>query len=188
MARGLTLALLSPLSTRELLTGKAVGNGLIAVGTAFVVVVVAFVLFPDGSPWLWLSLPPGLVATYAIAAPGAAALSAIFPRAVDLNSIGRGSNAHGLAGLLGLLLFVASGLPASPHRPRHCGLPSPAGTDARRDGRVVWARDPHQPGAVWWRGGAVRSAAGESRDCGVVNPEPTAIVSDPPTTTCPEQT
>jgi hypothetical protein len=109
---GLTLALLSPLSTRELLAGKAVGNGLIAVGTGLVVLVVAFVLFPDGSPWLWLSLPPGLTATYAIAAPGAAALSAIFPRAVDLNSIGRGSNAHGLAGLLGLLLFGMSGLPA----------------------------------------------------------------------------
>ena len=31
---GLTMALLSPLSTRELLAGKAVGNGLIAVGTA----------------------------------------------------------------------------------------------------------------------------------------------------------
>ena len=88
------------------------GNGLIAVGTGLVVVLVAFVLFPEGSPWLWLSLPPGLAATYAIAAPGAAALSAIFPRAVDLNSIGRGSNAHGLAGLLGLLLFAASGLPA----------------------------------------------------------------------------
>jgi hypothetical protein len=109
---GLTLALLSPLSTRQLLAGKAVGNGLIAVGTGLVVVLVAFVLFPEGSPWLWLSLPPGLAATYAIAAPGAAGLSAIFPRAVDLNSIGRGSNAHGLAGLLGLLLFAASGLPA----------------------------------------------------------------------------
>jgi hypothetical protein len=109
---GLTLALLSPLSTRELLAGKAVGNGLIAVGTGLVVVLVAFVLLPDGSPWLWLSLPPGLAATYVIAAPGAAVLSAIFPRAVDLNSIGRGSNAHGLAGLLGLLLFAASGLPA----------------------------------------------------------------------------
>jgi len=109
---GLTLALLSPLSTRELLAGKAVGNGLIAVGTGLVLVLVAFALFPEGSPWLWASLPPGLISTYAIAAPGAAGLSAIFPRAVDLNSIGRGSNAHGLAGLLGVLLFGAAGLPA----------------------------------------------------------------------------
>ena len=39
----------------------------------------AFVLFPGGSPALWLSLPPALVATYALAAPGAAALSADLP-------------------------------------------------------------------------------------------------------------
>jgi chromate transport protein ChrA len=31
---------------------------------------------------------------------------------VDLNSIGRGSNAHGLAGLLGLVAFVASAAPS----------------------------------------------------------------------------
>jgi len=110
---GLTLALLSPLRTGELLAGKAVGNGLVAGGPALVVVIVAFVLFPGGSPALWLSLPPALVATYALAAPGAAALSAVFPRTVDLNSIGRGSNAHGLAGLLGLLIFVAAGLPGA---------------------------------------------------------------------------
>lgn len=109
---GLTLALLSPLGTRELLAGKAVGNGLIAGGPAVLVVIVSFVLFPGGSLALWLTLPPALVATYALAAPGAAALSALFPRTVDLNSIGRGSNAHGLAGLLGLLLFVAAGLPS----------------------------------------------------------------------------
>ncbi len=169
---GLTLALLSPLSTRELLAGKAVGNGLIAVGTGLVVVVVAFVLFPEGSPWLWLSLPPGLAATYAIAAPGAAALSAIFPRAVDLNSIGRGSNAHGLAGLLGLLLFADVRAAGHSHRARHGGRPPPAGTDAGRDAGVVWSRRPRQPGTVWCRGAAVRSTAGKSRDGGFVNPEP----------------
>ena len=109
---GLTLALLSPLDTRALLAGKAVGNGLIAGGPAALVVIVAFILFPGGSPALWLSLPPALVATYALAAPGAAALSALFPRTVDLNSIGRGSNAHGLAGFIGLLIFVAAGLPS----------------------------------------------------------------------------
>jgi hypothetical protein len=109
---GLTMALLSPLATRELLTGKAVGNGLIAGGPALLCMLVAFVLFPSGTPALWLSLPPALVATYLLAAPGAATLSALFPRTVDLNSIGRGSNAHGLANLLGLLVFVAAGLPS----------------------------------------------------------------------------
>jgi hypothetical protein len=109
---GLTMALLSPLETRELLAGKAVGIGLTAGLPAVLVTLVAFVLFPGGPPALWLSLAPALVATYALAAPGAAALSAIFPRTVDLNSVGRGSNAHGLAGLLGLLLLVAAGVPS----------------------------------------------------------------------------
>jgi hypothetical protein len=110
---GLTLVLLSPLDTRELLAGKAVGNGLIAAGPAILSAVVALVLFPGGSPALWLSLPLALVATYALAAPGAAALSALFPRTVDLNSIGRGSNAHGFANLLGLIMFIAAGVPSA---------------------------------------------------------------------------
>jgi hypothetical protein len=109
---GLTLALLAPLPTRDLLAGKAVGNGLIAVGPAAIVILVAFVLFPDHRLALWLTLPLGLCATYLLAAPGAAALSAIFPRTVDLNSIGRSSNAHGLASLLGLALVAAAALPA----------------------------------------------------------------------------
>ena len=57
---------------------------------------------------MWLSLPLALVAATSSLAPGAAALSAIFPRTVDLNSIGRGSNAHGVASLLGLLVFAAA--------------------------------------------------------------------------------
>ena len=61
---GLTMALLSPLDTRELLAGKAVGNGLIAAGPALLMMLVAFVLFPGGSPALWVSLPLALVAAY----------------------------------------------------------------------------------------------------------------------------
>jgi hypothetical protein len=108
---GLTLALLSPLRDRELLVGKAIGNALIVAGPSLLTVVAAYVLFPAGPVALWLSLPPALLATYAIAVPGAAALSALFPRSVDLNSIGRGSNAHGAASLLGLLVFAAGALP-----------------------------------------------------------------------------
>jgi ABC-type transport system involved in cytochrome c biogenesis permease component len=109
---GLTLAMLSPIATRELLLGKAVGNAMIVGAPTVVCALLAYLLFRDGALWLWVSLALGLVATYALASPGAAALSAIFPRAVDLNSIGRGSNAHGVAGLLGLVLFVGASLPA----------------------------------------------------------------------------
>jgi hypothetical protein len=109
---GLTLALLSPLAHRDLLVGKAIANGIIVAGSTLVCAIAAWVLAPDGHPALWFSVLPAVASTYALAAPGAAALSAIFPRAVDLNSIGRGSNAHGAAGFLGLFLFVAAGLPA----------------------------------------------------------------------------
>ena len=68
-------------------------------------------MFPGGSPALWLAIPIALTSVYLVVAPIAAILSAIFPRVVDLNSIGSGSNAHGLAGLLGLLAFVAAGVP-----------------------------------------------------------------------------
>jgi hypothetical protein len=108
---GLTLELLSPLSTRELLAGKAVGNGIIAVGTALPCLVIAYALFPNGALALWVTLPLALLAAYVLAAPAAAALSAVLPKAVDLNSL-RNSNAHGAAGMLGLLGFAAAALPS----------------------------------------------------------------------------
>jgi hypothetical protein len=109
---GLTLELLSPISDGELLAGKAVANGAIAAAPGLVCIVAAFFLFPEGSVWSWLAVPLGIASTYLLASPAAAAASAIFPRAVDLNSIGNASNAHGAAGLLGLACFALSGLPA----------------------------------------------------------------------------
>lgn len=108
---GLTLALLSPLTDGEYLAGKAVGNALIAAGPAACSMLLSFLAFPGGSLALWLAIPLALMATYFLVAPAAAILSALFPRVVDLNSIGRGSNAHGLAGLLGVLSFVGAGIP-----------------------------------------------------------------------------
>jgi hypothetical protein len=108
---GLTMALLSPLTDGEYLTGKAVGNALIAGPLVLFCLVAAFVAFPGGSPAMWLAIPISLVAVHLIVAPAAAMFSALFPRTVDLNSVGRGSNAHGLATLLGLATFVAGGAP-----------------------------------------------------------------------------
>ena len=103
---------LLPLATRDLVTGKAVGNGLIVAGPIALCFALAAFLTPTGDGLaLWASVPLALVSTYLLAAPVAAMLSAIFPRAVDLNSIGNGSNAHGAAGLLGTATFVAAGLP-----------------------------------------------------------------------------
>jgi hypothetical protein len=68
-------------------------------------------LFPGGPLGLWLSLPPGIVSVCLLAAPVAALASILFPKVVDLNSVGRGSNAHGLAGLMCLAAFVVSAAP-----------------------------------------------------------------------------
>jgi hypothetical protein len=109
---GLTMTLLSPLSDRELLAGKAAGNGLIALAPLLLSMAVPLLVFRSGSPALWLALPIGLLSVYLLVAPVAAICSATFPRAVDMNSIGRGSNAHGAAGLIGLLSFLGAAVPA----------------------------------------------------------------------------
>jgi hypothetical protein len=106
---GLTLAFLSPVDDRELLRGKAIGNGVVVGIPTLFTVAGAAALFPGGAAGLWLSVPIGLAAVYVLTAPVAATLSALFPRGVDLNSVGRGSNAHGAAGFLGFLAFLAAG-------------------------------------------------------------------------------
>ncbi len=108
---GLTLELLSPLSDRELLAGKALANAAIAAMPAALCIAGASVLFPGGPLSLWASVPIALAAIYVLVAPVAALLSTLFPRAVDLNSIGNRSNAHGVASLVGMGAFVLAGLP-----------------------------------------------------------------------------
>jgi hypothetical protein len=108
---GLTLELLSPLSDRELLVGKAVANAASAAMPAALCILGASILFPGGPFSLWISVPLGLVAVYLLVAPIAALVSTLFPRAVDLNSIGNRSNAHGVASLIGMGASALSGLP-----------------------------------------------------------------------------
>lgn len=109
---GFTRQMLSPLGIGELLAGKAVGNALIAGIPAVCCFVLPALVFPGGDPFLWLALPFGLLATFVLVSPVAAALSAMFPRTVDLSSIGHGSNAHQAAGLLGMLSYVVASAPA----------------------------------------------------------------------------
>jgi hypothetical protein len=109
---GFTRQMLSPLGVGELLAGKAVGNALICLGPAIVCVLISAAVFPGGEPALWLALPPAWIATYVAIAPIVAALSAIFPREVDLSRIGNGSNAHQAAGLLSVLALAVCGAPS----------------------------------------------------------------------------
>lgn len=110
---GLTMTLLSPLADEEVLAGKAVGNAMIVLAPLALSVLAILAAFPHGAPALWAALPLGLLSVYFIVAPVAAICSAVFPRKVDMNSIGRGSNAHGAAGLLGLLSCLGAALPAA---------------------------------------------------------------------------
>ncbi len=106
---GLTRVLLSPLSDRDYLAGKAAGNALIAALPSFFCLVAALIVLPGSrSVAAWVAIPVALVSVYCLVAPAAAIYSALFPRVVDLNSIGRASNAHGLSALLGMLTFVAA--------------------------------------------------------------------------------
>jgi hypothetical protein len=105
------MTLLSPLTDADLLAGKAAGNALIQLLPLVVAVGVTLIAFPAGSRALWATLPLALLAIHFIVSPLAAIYSALFPREVNMNSIGRGSNAHGAAGLLGMLSFVAAGVP-----------------------------------------------------------------------------
>jgi hypothetical protein len=105
---GFTRQMLLPLSVKELLWGKAVGNGLTAAIPAVFCLILPALIFPGGRWPLWLGLVLAVAATYALIAPVAAALSALFPKAADLNSIGNSSNAHQGAALLGILAFAAA--------------------------------------------------------------------------------
>jgi hypothetical protein len=106
---GLTLEFLTPIDDRDLLRGKAIANAVTAAVPALLCVVGAAAIFGGGSVALWLTVPLGLAATVFLVAPVAAALSALFPRAVDLNSIGRASNAHTIATLLGMAAYGLAG-------------------------------------------------------------------------------
>jgi hypothetical protein len=110
---GFTRQMLSPFTIRELLIGKAVGNALIAVIPAVFCLLIPALMFPGGRVGYWLALALAALATYLVIAPAAAALSALFPKTVDLNSIGNSSNAHQAAALLGMLSFAASLSPSA---------------------------------------------------------------------------
>jgi hypothetical protein len=110
---GLTLEFLSPISDRDLLVGKATGGAIVLAGPAAFVLAVSIAISPGGPPALWIALALGAAATYALLAPANAALSAIFPRAANLASIGRDSNAHQGANLLGMLAIAAAAAPAA---------------------------------------------------------------------------
>jgi len=104
---GFTRQILLPLSVRDLLKGKAAGNAMIASIPAAFGVLVPALMFRGAPTQYWIALVFIAIAAFALLAPASAALSAFFPKTVDLNSIGNSGNAHQAAGLLGMLSFAA---------------------------------------------------------------------------------
>lgn len=109
---GFTRQMLSPLSVRELLAGKVVGNGLIALIPGIFCLAIPAMMFPLGWPGFWLGVIFAGLSTFILLAPATTTLSALFPKTVDLNSIGNSGNAHQGAAMLGMLSFVASAAPS----------------------------------------------------------------------------
>ncbi|HEX2442661.1 MAG TPA: hypothetical protein VHJ77_01855 [Vicinamibacterales bacterium] len=109
---GLTLECLSPITERDLLMGKAAGSAMVLAFPAMFVMIVAVIMSPSMSPWLWIALGLGGISAYMLMVPVNAVLSAILPRKVNLAGIGRDSNAHQGANLLGLIGLLLAAAPA----------------------------------------------------------------------------
>jgi len=108
---GLTLQILAPIGDHELLAGKAAGLAVAAVVPALVAQLLLIGLFPGTPVGLVLLAPVVVVTACFTLAPVWAVLSALFGRAADLNSIGRGSNPHPAANLLGMLATALALVP-----------------------------------------------------------------------------
>ena len=105
--------MLSPLSIRELLQGKAVGNALIAAGPAVCCFVVPAFVFRGGSLALWLALLFSVLRPTRCSRRRPPRCRRSSRKTVDLNSIGHASNAHQGAALLGMLSFVGGAAPCA---------------------------------------------------------------------------
>jgi len=99
---GLTLEFLSPISDRELILGKAAASAFLLASRAVPAMLIAALLAPGGSIFLWLSLPFAALALFAVMAPLGAILSALFPRAVDLGRLAKQNQPHPVAAILGM--------------------------------------------------------------------------------------
>jgi hypothetical protein len=109
---GLTLEYLSPITERDVLVGKAAGGAMVLVIPALFVMTVAVMLSPSVSPWLWIALGLGGISAYMLMVPVNAILSAVLPRKVNLASVGRDSNDHQGANLLGFVGILLAAAPA----------------------------------------------------------------------------
>jgi len=108
---GLVLTFQAPLTGEELVRGKALGLGVVVLLTSVPGSLLVAVLRPGALP-LWPAILLAAAAAACLIAPVFASLSAVFPKAVDLNRFGKQSQPHQLVGLLGPLTTACAYLPA----------------------------------------------------------------------------
>jgi hypothetical protein len=108
---GLSLSLLSPVSDAELAIGKVAGCAALFSVAAGLALIVALLMAPGGSPWLWLATVATGYATLAFVSPVGVLMSALFPLASDLSKTGPGGNPHPVPLLAGSLLTMAIAAP-----------------------------------------------------------------------------
>lgn len=109
---GLTMLCVQPVTSRQILRGKMAGAALLLAALVALPVTAGLVIGASVHPAYWAVLVMGGVAAFVAIAPIAALLSAVFPKHVDMSSIGQKSNAHPAAGLLGGILIFAAAAPA----------------------------------------------------------------------------
>jgi len=109
---GLTLQFLLPVSTRDLVRGKALGGGALFVLAALVSGLAAALATGGGSPVAWAMTALGGLAMYVAVTPLAAVLSALFPVVADMSKAGSGGNPHTASALIGMVAAGVGALPA----------------------------------------------------------------------------
>jgi hypothetical protein len=108
---GLALEFLSPVSDLDLVRGKAAAMFLLW-GLTLLLSVFAGGLATRSMPlWAWGAAALASASMFALLAPAAAMLSALFPKPSDLGRIGRAGNPHPTAGILGTLLLLTLAAP-----------------------------------------------------------------------------
>ncbi|HEU5180234.1 MAG TPA: hypothetical protein VFW45_05545 [Candidatus Polarisedimenticolia bacterium] len=103
---GLTLEFLSPISDADLIAGKAAAGAILGTCRGVPSILVAAVIAPGGSPWLWLCLPFAGAAVFSLMSPVGAILSAVFPKAVNPARLTKQNQPHPLAAILGMMVSV----------------------------------------------------------------------------------
>jgi len=108
---GFSLQVLSPISERTLIAGRALGGAALVLLALLPALLAAVVLHPTTPALLWPATLFGAAASYLLFAPAALALSLLFPKAADLSKLGKKGKPHGAAAVCGMFTVgIAFGL------------------------------------------------------------------------------